>query len=293
MGKASLTIFSDKSEDIDYNFSGFPLYINSGKIEDFTNYAASNHWHYDLEYLYVVSGTLEYFVNGTVISLNSGQCIFVNSRRMHYGYSQNHCHCKFIVIAIHPNLFGNENHLLKNYWTTIFNDLMENFKLYDIKNNDHKALIDLILAMNRFINDGKDNLFYLLAKASELVFLTGETLHPLPSISYSELSWKNFSDMVEYIYQHYDQKLLVDDIANIGDVCRNHCYDLFKRYAQTTPLEFLNNHRLKKSLELLAETNRSITEIAVSCGFQSNSYYTYLFRLSFNRTPKEYRKLHH
>jgi AraC-like DNA-binding protein len=45
-----------------------------------------------------------------------------------------------------------------------------------------------------------------------------------------------------------------------------------------------------KSSEMLRETNRSICEIAIACGFQTPSYFSYAFRKEMGVVPQDYRK---
>ena len=67
------------------------------------------------------------------------------------------------------------------------------------------------------------------------------------------------------------------------------CCQLFRRYFSQTPVEYLNRYRLDKSLALLRETDRSITEIALAVGFGGASYYAELFRRQMGQSPTEYR----
>ncbi len=68
------------------------------------------------------------------------------------------------------------------------------------------------------------------------------------------------------------------------------CCRCFKENLNTTPFSYLIDYRLYKSCELLSHTSMSITEIAITCGFGSSSYFTKLFREKFSCTPGEYRK---
>ena len=57
-----------------------------------------------------------------------------------------------------------------------------------------------------------------------------------------------------------------------------------------TPNSYLKHYRIMKSCQLLKDTNRSISEIADSCGFQSVSYFFSVFRKSMGVSPAKYRK---
>ena len=86
----------DLSEEVQYNSSDFPVYISYGVLSSYPNFAAPVHWHDDIELIAVISGWMEYNVNGEIIRLESGNGIFVNARQLHYGFSSCHGECEFI-----------------------------------------------------------------------------------------------------------------------------------------------------------------------------------------------------
>ncbi|HIR88766.1 MAG TPA: helix-turn-helix transcriptional regulator, partial [Candidatus Fimimorpha faecalis] len=70
------------------------------------------------------------------------------------------------------------------------------------------------------------------------------------------------------------------------------CCQIFKKYSNQSPIDFLNTYRLEVSKNLLKETDKNITEIATSCGFNHLSYYASMFQNRYGTPPSEYRKLH-
>ena len=96
--------------------------------------------------------------------------------------------------------------------------------------------------------------------------------------------------MMSYIYQNYRKKLSIDIRIGAGNISRNKCCSLFKQFVNQTPLEFLNSYRLESSIPLLLDTSRSITEVALSCGYQGSSYYAEVFRKYKGMSPSEFRK---
>ncbi|MFQ6951908.1 helix-turn-helix transcriptional regulator [Blautia wexlerae] len=70
------------------------------------------------------------------------------------------------------------------------------------------------------------------------------------------------------------------------------CCQIFKHYMQQSPVDFLNAYRLKISCQLLCTTRKSITEIAMLCGFNHLSYFSKYFMECYGCTPREYRVLH-
>jgi AraC-like DNA-binding protein len=97
-------------------------------------------------------------------------------------------------------------------------------------------------------------------------------------------------EMTRFIHQNYDQKITLEEIAYAGAVCRSRCCTLFNKYVGQTPNNYVTQYRLQKSCEMLKETRRSISEIALACGFQSASYFSSIFRKQMGVVPQNYRK---
>ena len=54
-------------------------------------------------------------------------------------------------------------------------------------------------------------------------------------------------------------------------------------------IEYVNTLKVEKACELLVTTNLSIIDIAMSVGFDDQSYFTKLFKKDTSMTPKQYR----
>ena len=85
------------------------------------------------------------------------------------------------------------------------------------------------------------------------------------------------------------EKLSLDEIAASGNVSRSKCCRIFKHYLQQSPIDFLNAYRLKISCSLLTATDKSVTEIALACGFNNLSYFSKYFCQHYGCTPRAYR----
>ena len=69
----------NNSEKVCYDIHHYPVYIRRGLLSHYLNYSAPNHWHDDIELIAVLSGEMEYSVNGEILALKkrtgtSGKC---------------------------------------------------------------------------------------------------------------------------------------------------------------------------------------------------------------------------
>ncbi|MBO6047992.1 MAG: AraC family transcriptional regulator, partial [Erysipelotrichaceae bacterium] len=75
-------------------------------------------------------------------------------------------------------------------------------------------------------------------------------------------------------------------------ISKSKCCNVFKEYANHSPIDFLNLYRLKVSTDKLKNSIDSIASIAHGIGFSQQSYYNRLFLREYGITPKEYRQQH-
>lgn len=287
---SALEVYSDLSEKLHYNFPDFPLYARKGTLRQFNRYAAACHWHAELEFVSVLEGEMEYFVNGSTVHLDRGDGIFVNSKRLHYGFSGDGTDCSYLVVAVHPALLGESTRAGKAYLQEKFGLGAEDCLLLQTQCSwQEEALISLRRIYDEMCGPA-DNPLRLIARAASLCAGIGDHIRRTPVGSADGQSWEALWKMTEFIHRNYDRKITLDEIAVAGAACRSRCCKLFGRYVGRTPGAYLTQYRIQKSCEMLRETNRSVCEIALSCGFQSASYFSYVFRMEMGAVPQEYRR---
>lgn len=287
-----IDMMPDGSEIIHYDKPGIPLYIQSGLLSSYPNKRALCHWHEDIEIICILQGSMNYYVNGKKILLKENDSVFINTKQMHYGYSNQNQDCLFVCILFHPSLITKNSALYQSYIRPVTD--CRQLEYIHVQASDQHA---------------DEILFYI----NQIAECKGQTTsgYELTACGYLSLLWKyifGYYDqysgpkqetdpnllsqraMVAFIHQHYSEKLSLSDIAASGNVCRNKCCHLFREYAGQPPIDFLNIYRLKVSCDLLVRTNNSITDIALSCGFNHLSYYSKLFLQKYGCTPSEYRR---
>ena len=284
-----LRFHEDNSESVNYTAGSLPIRSVMSVQEDYPTLSVPNHWHNDLEFSYVTKGHMKYSVNGEIVELNEGDMIFVNSAQLHYGFWEKKETCEFLCV-----LFGLE--LLSSVPDSVISKLIGNgspsyiiFRSSDIKD---KTVIDKLTRLNSVCEQQKDG--YELS-AVTLCYETAVSLFerctgavgepPENSRRLSELH-----AMIGFIQGHYNEKLSLEDISASGQVCRSKCFELFKEFIGKTPVDYLNEYRISKSIDLLKSSDMNVTEIAVRCGFGNSSYFAEVFRKYLRCSPKEFQK---
>ena len=86
-----------------------------------------------------------------------------------------------------------------------------------------------------------------------------------------------------------DKGKLEYEIKTLG-ISKNRLINIFREQYKMTPVEYLNRLRADKAAKLLENTDISILEIAMQCGFGSSSSFYTLFKKQFLTAPKKYRE---
>lgn len=289
----SLTVMRDGSEQIHYGNPGLPIYVSRGDLKAFPNMAALCHWHEDVELLMPVKGHLSYFVDGTQITIQEGDAIFVNARHMHYGFSVDGTDCDYVCLTFRPEMLCVNDEIRSRYILPVLTN--PHLSHYVIHHDEHS---------HRLALDAIQQIGWIYEKAApgfelQMISCLFRFWQVLYSILEERIGAVCFSDplvliqrqMLEYIRTHYRERITLDEIAASGGVCRTKCCQVFRKYLGRTPNDYLNSFRLEKGMEMLKSTDMTITEIAGACGFSSASYFTEMFTRQKGCTPKTYRNM--
>jgi AraC-like DNA-binding protein len=93
-----------------------------------------------------------------------------------------------------------------------------------------------------------------------------------------------------YLRQHAAEPLRITDLARHLGLSRARVFELFKTATGLTPNEYLLRERINRGCELLATTEQSVTDIALTIGFSSSQYFCNVFRKYAGMRPTEYRR---
>lgn len=95
--------------------------------------------------------------------------------------------------------------------------------------------------------------------------------------------------IVNHIKAHYRQALSIPDLCQRSGLSQRQIERLFKRRFRITPREYIIRFRILVAAEQLHSTDRSITQIALDCGFYDHSSFTRYFKRHMGKPPSHYR----
>lgn len=283
-----LDLRDDGSERVKYDYDDFCSYIRDSELSAWPNYSADSHWHDDLEFISILSGYMDYNVNGEIIRLNAGQGIIVNSRQLHFGFSKEQKECRFICILLHPIILCSSQHINSEFVAPILNDDSIPYILLDENVEWQKQILDDLCEMCD--NKEKSTAPLLIQSLlSHIWLLITENAVKLKHTKTKDRNLSVLKDMLIFIQKNYADKIALQDIAKSGNVSKSTCLVIFKKYLQDTPTNYLIGYRLKRAIKLLKSSDMPITEIALEVGFGGVSYFAETFRKKYGCSPSEYK----
>jgi AraC family transcriptional regulator len=113
--------------------------------------------------------------------------------------------------------------------------------------------------------------------------------HPRMAQYEGGLGDRKLLQVIRYIDHALDQDIKLADLAQLAEMSQSHFSRLFKQSIGLSPHQYLLQQRVERAKQLLKQTNQSLVEIALACGFDSHSHFTRQFRHITGITPKAYR----
>lgn len=306
MPEYDMIINDDLLETIHYNSPTTPIKASYTYLSDFPGGVTPCHWHRELECIVMIKGSLNYYVNNHTFTLHEGDGIIVNSNRMHLCSpvdtdNQNRIrsyqttdpdNSKYIVLLLHPDTLRFNRKMEEKYINPFLYDSNSDVLFLNHSETWHDQAIETI----------KEIFFAVTEQTTCFELIAQSKFFYLWSLLYSNTIAANgcerietdpmnpLKTMISYIQDNYQDKVTLNDIAEAGMMCQSKCCRLFKEMVKQSPIEYLQNYRIQKGIDLLEHSALSITEIALECGFHGASYFTETFRKINGITPKDYRK---
>lgn len=161
-----------------------------------------------------------------------------------------------------------------------------------LKGRDRKIENLVQLMLSELNNGGFAQGLYLESLGSILcihLLRQYSTVKPIIRQSTGGLAPTKLTHILDYIHGHLDRDLKLATIAQQVDLSQYYFASQFKQSMGMTPHQYVNQQRIEKAKRLLKTKKLSISEIALDCGFSSQSHLTKVFRHYIGTTPKAYR----
>lgn len=90
--------------------------------------------------------------------------------------------------------------------------------------------------------------------------------------------------------RHFAEPITLDDLARVAACSRWHLVRVFKEAYGETPGDYLSRRRIERAMELLRETDMSVTDVCNAVSFSSLGTFSRRFRALVGSSPSQYRR---
>ncbi len=104
-------------------------------------------------------------------------------------------------------------------------------------------------------------------------------------------SQPKLTEAVLLMESNLEEPLSPDELASYVNISRRQLERLFRSYLHCTPTQYYLRLRLRNARLLLLQTEKSIVEISLACGFASAPHFSKCYRDMFSLPPRDERRL--
>lgn len=244
------------------------------------HYFRDKHWHRSVEIFAVFEGALDFYLNDQAYPLHPGEFMLVNSNEIHS------------IDSPLPNLTVVLQISLKTFEDYFTGEQFIRFTHHS-KAQDEKVM-ELIHDMYEAYTEKQcgyemkvKSLYYML------LYLLVTQYREL-DVSSDMVKWNKklsrLSTITDYIKENYTAEMSLETLAEIFGYSPSYLSRMFQKYAGINYKSYLQNIRVENAYKELANTDRTISEVALNNGFPNSKALAKAFRGRYGMLPSEYRK---
>ncbi len=94
--------------------------------------------------------------------------------------------------------------------------------------------------------------------------------------------------IIRYIRENLHKNMTIKELSNKVFMSESNFYRVFKNELNLSPIDFINNERIKLATSLLQNPRKKIKDIYMECGYNSLSYFVRTFKRKKHLSPKAY-----
>lgn len=251
---------------------------------------------YELEYFFASDGSM--YIDDKLIPIHKGDIIFRRPGQFTQGIMPYSCY--FISFDMANTLPPMDNWYNSSTWeraevkfqTYYNNTILDNLPtVFHIQNEDkYYSLFDM--AFKAYLNPLQGSEILMKSCVLNILYqLYQDSCNPVNSMYLSPYG-KAINRTLDYINENMHQKLSLKQLSDIAEMSPNYFHKIFTEIMKRTPNDYITQTRLNKAKDLLLRTNLQIYYIADQCGFNNVSYFSFLFKKTFQITPADFRNRH-
>ena len=270
---------SENNEKVSSNL----IYVSKARYEK--DWHSTLHSHPFTELFYVVSGSGNFIIEGETYHVMEDDLVIVNANVQPTESSKDSNPLEYIVLGIEGlSLLLEPEHKDEK--------ISEDYSIHNYRKSRAEILhfLDLLLHEVENRSDFYDTICQNLLNILILNVIRRSKSNLV--ISTQKNATKECTYIRNYIDIHYASPITLDLLANETYLDKFYLVHVFKKQYDISPINYLIKKRIQESMNLIENTNYSLSDISSIVRFNSQSYYSQIFKRKTGLTPAEHRKKH-
>ncbi|AZS13314.1 GH39 family glycosyl hydrolase [Paenibacillus lutimineralis] len=263
--------FIDYQEDLPIR-----LFVNSVAYVPF-------HWHKEVEIIYVLQGWITIHVDQRSYELKQDDIIVVNSMSVHQIERTNQDNV-LLTLQFNPELLDEQR-------VVACNSLYQTSKNQEMYDRIRHYLAQMAWEASKKTQGSRNyslGLLYMLAGHLMRYFSMVMTEEKQKNVK--DYDYQRLNRVLQFIDRNYSQKITLQSIADQEHLSLHYFSHFFSDKIGIPFQKYLTSVRLEKAVDALMNTNHSITQIALDCGFANVKLFNKYFKERYNSTPGAFRE---
>lgn len=281
------------------------LYENGVQEKD-AELDVKHHWHDEVEVLYFKSGSYRISINMEEYLIDEECFCFVNSGELHAIHRLEEG--EEYALLYHPTMLSFEmcdapqvklidplikgelsfpqfiriSDLVFHPLKAAYHELVHYFEAFGHQADDRGGKCLML--------DGTSDQLMVKADILKMVALMNSYGLVNEKTCDSQKQVRVIKDAVNYIHENYQHKIYIRDLAGLTGLNEQYFIRFFGNTLGKSPIDYINDFRIRKAQELLRTTEKPVTEVAAECGFHNMGNFIKIFKDISGTTPLKYRK---
>lgn len=253
---------------------------------DDPDYVMPFHWHAEYEIAVVRKGRITLSVNDLAYPLAEGDVLFISDGALHGGTPEGD-DCVYDCVVFGSDVLSKVSSVSEIKSVLCHGKTLKTF----ISAVEYPSVSEAAMRLSDLLLSKEGAAREPICLGAILEFF-GEALGSgCFSDVYSETNRhiQRLKNVLTYMEEHYPEKVTLAELSDSAGLTPKYLCRAFLSLTGKTPMLYLNEYRIERACEMLRGTDKTMLDIAVSCGFSDQSYFVKWFRRSKKMTPREYR----
>lgn len=254
----------------------------------FSMHSLHSHSYYEMYYL--IQGKCSFFIRDKIFEIKKGMILFIKPGILHKTTYNGKIKAERICVEFTEQYITDLTEQYGQYW--LDNHLYCGFFTVP---KQYRSLFDglfedIFHEYNNFDSHSDILLKLLFQRTIVCLIRYGNSIIPYETLRSNSISDERIQAAVNYISTNYAEHITLSDVASFLHLNPSYLSTKFKLVNGMSFKEYLNTLRLNHAEKLLLESNKSITEIAMECGYDNGNYFGDIFRKINGISPTEFRR---